>query len=666
MIPMKLRKTLLVGLLLLGPAARTVPDEGMWTYDNLPKKLLKERYAFEPSQEWLDHVRMASVRFNSGGSGSFVGAHGLVMTNHHVALESVQKLSGAGLDDFVKNGFYAETTDKEIACPDLELNVLMSIENVTERVKKAENPRSEMKRIESEEAQKSNLRCDVVTLYNGGVYALYRYKQYTDVRLVWAPELAVGFYGGDPDNFTYPRFNLDCSFFRVYENGKPIASPSHLTWSKAGAKEGDLVFVSGHPGTTNRLQTLSMLEAYRDVIYPGVLHWLDKERVALREYAKAGEEQAREIREEIFGIENSYKALAGELDSLRDPAVWSKKKLDEDAFLATEAGAKVKEAVEKIAEGKKTLARAYPVLQSSQIPGKLNSLAEQMFEYFQLPKDNEAARKTAELALFSPAPIYKGMEEVLLKTAFEHAKTTLGADHPVTKALLGDKEPAERAKELVATTKLIDPASRKKLAEGGLQGLAKAGEPFFELMMRVEEAVEPFRAELRTRQGMERRLNSQVADARFLAYGQDVYPDATFTLRLSFGVVKGYEFGTTQVPYKTTFGGLYDRHDSFDGKEPWRLPERVLAARPKVDLSTPLNFVCTADIIGGNSGSPVVDREGKVVGLIFDGNIQSLGGNFLYDERAGRAVAVHSSGILEALRKIYGATKLADEITAGS
>ena len=663
MIAKKLLLTLASVLTALLTTTR-LPDEGMWTFENPPTKILKERYGFAPDAQWFDHLRVCSVRFNSGGSGSFVSPHGLVMTNHHVALESVQKLSSAA-NDYVKNGFLAATLADEIPCKDLELNVLMSFADVTERVKAAKNPQAESERIAVEENQKTGLRCDVTKLYNGGVYMVYRFKQFTDVRLVWAPELAVGFYGGDPDNFTYPRFNLDCSFFRVYEAGKPIQSPDHLRWSKDGCKEGDLVFVSGHPGTTNRLQTLATLTTYRDVIYPTVLGELDKRRQALRDYAQGGAEQAREIRDEMFGIENTFKALTGELDCLRDAAVMQRKQEQETAFLATEAGQKVKPAVEKIATVRAEYGRIYPLLFLSNLPGKLAELAQNLLEYYEIPAENAAARKTAELALFSSAPIYPGMEEVLLRTTFQSALDRLGAEHALVQTLLAGKTPAERATQLVKETKLIQVETRKKLAAAGPEGLVDAKEPFVELIGALHEAMQPLRQKVGPLLGTEQRLNTQIAEARFAAFGKESYPDATFTLRLAFGVVKGYEWGTTQIPCKTTFGGLYDRHDSFDGREPWRLPERALAARAKVDMSTPLNFVSTADIIGGNSGSPVVDRKGEVVGLIFDGNIQSLGGNFVYDERWGRSVAVDSRGILEALRKIYDAGKLADEITGG-
>ncbi|MCC6669965.1 MAG: S46 family peptidase [Planctomycetes bacterium] len=653
------------------PADTAQPDEGMWRFDKPPRKVLKERYGFEPDQAWLDHLRVASVRFNSGGSGSFVSPHGLVMTNHHVALESIQKLSGAGRD-LVKNGFLARTNAEELRCKDLELNVLMSIEDVTRRVREAADAREEMRQIEAEEAKKSGLRCDVVTLYNGGVYALYRYQQYTDVRLVMAPELAVGFYGGDPDNFTYPRYNLDFSFFRVYADGQPLQGNPHLRWARSGVQEGDLVFVSGHPGDTARLETVAQLEAYRDVIYPMVLRRLDRFRAALREYSAKGEEQGRQIQDEVFGLENSFKALSGELDALRDSVIMKAKADQEAAFLATEAGTKVKDAFGRIAAGRERLRAVYPTLIHANLPGKLGSLTQELLQYHEVPAENEAARKTAELALFSTAPIHLEMEEVQLRACFAAALQDLGKDNPLVQAMLADPtageeekllSPEAAARAIVAGTKVHDLETRQKLAKGSIEDLIATKDPMVNLIVRIEQAVAPLRGQLAPIFAAERKLEGEIADARFAAYGEDVYPDATFTLRLSFGVVKGYELGTTFVPYKTTFGGLFDRHDSFDGKPPYHLPERMLQARTKIDLRTPLNFVCTADIIGGNSGSPVVNRASEVVGLIFDGNIQSLSGRFQYDERIGRSVAVDARGIVEALRKVYDAGALADELT---
>lgn len=651
----------LLALLPSAVSAPIAPDEGMWTFENPPLAILKERYDFEPDQAWFDHLRLSSVRLNSGGSGSFVSPNGLVMTNHHVALESVQKLSEEGTDRVV-NGFYAATREEELACPDLEINVLISTEDVTARVQAADDAMDEMDKIEEEESNSTGLRCDVETMYQGGMYTIYRYKQYTDVRLVWSPELEVGFYGGDPDNFTYPRFNLDASFFRVYEDGEPIDSPAHLEWSAHGATDGELVFVSGNPGSTLRLNTMAQLETYRDAIYPMVLRGLTNRRTRILEYTSKGEEEQRRAKDELFGIENSLKALTGELDALRDDEIMADKAAKEAAFLETEAGQEVKDAFEQIVQTQQAFSMVYPTFALSAVQSRIFDLMMELVNYVTTPATNTGLRQTQELALFSEAPIYEDLERVLIASDLQEALDSLGGDNPVVRALLQGRSPQEQADYLVTNTGLTDLESRRQLATMDINGLLTAGEPMIQVLFDLERSRMPLIQQSQAIRRIEEELAERIAAARFKAYGKNTYPDATFTLRLSFGVVKGYEQGTREIPYKTTFGGLFDRHDSFDGREPYSLPQRMLDARSELDMSTPLNFVCTADIIGGNSGSPVVNRDNQVVGLIFDGNIESLIGRFTYDERQARSVAVHSSGIIEALRVVYKAEGLVREI----
>lgn len=651
----------LLALLPSAVSAPSAPDEGMWTFENPPLAILKERYDFEPDQAWFDHLRLSSVRLNSGGSGSFVSANGLVMTNHHVALESVQKLSEESTD-LVKNGFYAPTREQELPCPDLEINVLISTEDVTARVQAADDAMDEMDKIEEEESNKTGLRCDVETMYQGGMYTVYRYQQYTDVRLVWSPELDVGFYGGDPDNFTYPRFNLDASFFRVYENGEPIESPAHLEWSDHGATDGELVFVSGNPGSTLRLDTMAQLETYRDVIYPMVLKGLTNRRTRILEYTSKGEEEQRRAKDELFGIENSLKALTGELEALRDDEIMADKAAKEAAFLETEAGQEVKDAFEQIVQTQQAFGMVYPTFALSAVQSRIFDLMMELVNYVTTPATNTGLRQTQELALFSAAPIYEDLERVLIASDLQEALDALGGDNPVVQAMLQGRSPQEQADYLVTNTGLTDLESRRQLATMDINGLLTSGEPLIQVLFELERSRMPMIQQSQAIRRVEEDLAERIAAARFKAYGKNTYPDATFTLRLSFGVVKGYEQGTREIPYKTTFGGLFDRHDSFDGREPYSLPQSMLDAREDLDMSTPLNFVCTADIIGGNSGSPVVNRDNQVVGLIFDGNIESLIGRFTYDERQARSVAVHSSGIIEALRVVYKAEGLVREI----
>ncbi len=687
-----MKKSTRAAVLAAGLTVAALPshsDEGMWTFDNLPAQQLKERYGFEATPQWLEKVRLGAVRFNDGGSGGFVSANGLVLTNHHVALGQLQKIS-TEKNDYVKNGFFARSQDQELKCPDLELNVLVSMENVTDRVLGAikkgasdkeqnEQRKAAMAHIEKESTQKTKLRSDVVELYQGGEYWLYRYKKYTDIRLVMAPEAQAAFYGGDPDNFTYPRFDLDFAFFRVYENGKPVKPMSYFQWSDKGAQNDELVFVVGHPGHTDRLKTVRQLELERDTALPLTLVMLRERRKAFYAYSAEGPEQRRRAKDGIFGIENAIKAISGELEGLQDAKLLAQKKSEEQALREkVAADAKLKadygDAWDKIAKAQDQLQpRVKQQLFRGFYGSKLAGFATTIVHYVaEVKKPNEkryeefrdSALESLNFRLFSPAPVYPDMEEAILADILQQAKDELGEGDAHVKAALGGKTPQEKAHELVSGTQLADPKVRKALVDGGEKAVAASKDP----MIVWARQLDPSYRELRKWyeddiQSVEALEGNKIAKARFAIYGKSTYPDATFTLRLSFGRVASYELGTTTVPYKTTFYGLYDRAASFDGKPPFDLPEKVAAAKGKLDLSTPLNFVTTNDIIGGNSGSPVLNAEGQYVGLIFDGNIQSLVWRYAYSDATGRAVAVHSSGIVEAMRKIYGMDALADELT---
>ncbi len=665
-------------------------DEGMWTFDNLPVKLLKDRYGFVPAPGWVEHLQLASVRFNDGGSGAFVSKDGLVLTNHHVALGQLQKMSAPG-KDYVKEGFLARSAAEEIKCPDLEINVLVSLENVTPRVMKAEDPESpekdqndqrkaEISRITKESTEKTGLRSDVVELYQGGEYWLYRYKKYTDMRLVMAPELQAAFYGGDPDNFTYPRYALDFAFFRVYENGEPVHPEHFLKWSKDGAADGELVFVTGHPGHTDRLKTVAQLEYERDLGLPLYLEIAEKKRRDYYDYAALGAEQERRSKDRVFSVENAIKAVTGELEGLRDAALMRSKKEDEDALRKAVAGSRdpaaraAKGSWDKIAATQKTFAArrlqmSYRRFDATKVAGLAASIVRYAAETAK-PNDKrweeyrESNLESLRFRLFSPAPLYPDMEEFLLERTLSDALGKLGPDDAYVKAALGGRTPADAARELIKGTKLFDPAERRRLVDGGEKAVAASADALIVWQRRLDPI---YREQRRWYEDeIESALTAEgnrIAKARFAAYGKSTYPDATFTLRLSYGKVSGYELGTTSVAPFTTFYGLYDRAFGHSEKPPFDLAPKVKAARGGLDLAARLNFVTTNDIIGGNSGSPVVNAKGEYVGLIFDGNIQSLAGRYAYDETRGRAVAVHSSGILEAMRTIYGMDALADELT---
>jgi hypothetical protein len=662
-------------------------DEGMWTFDNPPVKQLQEKYKFTPTQQWLDHLRLSCVRLNDGGSGSFVSPHGLLLTNHHVALGQLQKNSSAE-HDYVRDGFYATTPEEEMKSPDLEVNVLVSMENVTERVnvavKTATTPEEEFKKrngviadIERESTEKTGLRSDVVTLYAGGEYWLYRYKKYTDVRLVFAVEQQTAFYGGDPDNFTYPRYDLDMALFRVYENGKPIDSKDYLKWNPKGAGDGDLVFVSGHPGGTERLVTYAYLENLRDNTLPYVIELLKSRIAVLKDYAARGPEQSRQSTTLIFGLENSRKVIEGRRDGLQDKNLMEKKRTEEETFRSK---------VDANAEWKKEYAGAWTMEEEAlqkvkprnkeqffrSTDSQLSGLAVQVVTYVaevkkpdgeRLPGFHDSQLESLKHRLFSPAPIYPDMEIARMTGALEVGLKELGPNDPWLKAVLDGKSPKEAAEYLVHNTKVADPAFRKSLVDGGQAAVDASTDPFIAMARRIDpirrEQIKWFQDNV---ESVDERAGELLGKARFAVYGKNTYPDATFTLRLSYGQVLGYPMNGTIAPSKTTFYGLYDRAASFDYKVPFDLPKRYIDGKDKLDLTTPFNFVTTNDIIGGNSGSPVVDRNGEIVGLIFDGNIESLVGDFVYDSYQNRAVAVHTGGMTEALKKLYGAQKLVDEL----
>jgi hypothetical protein len=673
------------GLVCLRPA---LADEGMWTFDNPPLKLLQERYGFTPTREWLDHVRLSSVRFNDGGSGSFVSATGLVLTNHHVGVGQLQKLSTPE-KDHVKNGFYARTHAEELTCPDLELNVLISMEDVTSRVTRAAAPgmsesnalkaqKAEIAQIEKESAEKTGLRAEVVSLYQGGEYWLYRYKKYTDVRLAFAPEQQAAFFGGDPDNFTFPRHALDFAIFRVYENDRPVSSEHYLKWNGRGAADGELVFVSGHPGSTERKKTLAELEVARDYEYPSILKILTRRLELLRRFAAQGPEQARQANNQIFGIENAVKAFTGEYDGLRDKTLLAKKEKDEKEFRQRVAAnpewqKAYGSAWDDIARAEKRRAEMFNTIRYRSLRGsRLGLVALQVVRYATETKKPDAERleeyhdsqlESLKFRLFSPAPFFPAMEEMLLANTLQESLDELGADDPFVKAALGGRSPAQLAKEMVAGTKLTDAAVRKSLAEGGEAAVAASNDPLIQFARRIDPHFRQMRKWLQDNiESVETPAGEKIGRARFAVYGKSAYPDATFTLRLTYGTVRGFPMNGTNAPSKTTLYGLYDRAISFDMKPPYDMTERFVKGKEKLDLSTPLNFVTTCDVVGGNSGSPVLNRAGELVGLIFDGNIQSLVGNFVYVEENNRSVAVHPAAILETMRKLYHAGGLADEL----
>ncbi|MGA9623181.1 MAG: S46 family peptidase [Bryobacteraceae bacterium] len=673
------------GAFLAGIPSRA--DEGMWTFDNPPLKQLQEKYRFTPTKEWLDHVRLSSVRLNDGGSGSFVSAHGLLLTNHHVARGQLQKNSTKE-HDYIQDGFYAATPGQEMKSPDLEVDVLVSMENVTARVlsavktaKTAEEEFAARKAaiagIERESQQKTGLRSDVVTLYHGGEYWLYRYKKYNDVRLVFAPEEQIAFFGGDPDNFTYPRYDLDMALFRVYENGKPLDTKDYLKWNPQGAADNELVFVAGNPGSTARADTMAQLEFLRDVSEPPTIQVLKSRIAVLNQYSALGPEQARQAATMIFGLENSLKLSEGRYKGLLDAAIMAKQHKEEEEFQAQVMGnaqwkAAYGGAWDAIAATEKKEAARFQEQLFRTVNSQFATIAMTLVQYVaevkkpdgeRLEGYHESQLDSLKYRMFSPAPLYPAFEIARLAGSLENSLAELGPNDPYLKIVLDGRTPREAAAALVDGTKLADPALRRKLVDGGEAAVAASDDPMIVLARRLD----PMRRESikwseDNVSSVLQRAGEQLGKARFAVYGKSAYPDATFTLRLSYGQVQGYPMNGTKAPYKTTFYGLYNQALGFDLQGPFALPSRYTEGRGKLDLATPLDFVTTNDVVGGNSGSPVINAKAEIVGLVFDGNIESLIGDFVYDGAANRTVAVHTAAMTEALRKLYNAPALVREL----
>jgi hypothetical protein len=676
-----------------------VSDEGMWLLNDPPRELLQQKYGFDLTDAWLKNAMLASVRLNSGGSGGFVSPEGLLVTNHHVAADSVQKLSKPGFDLYT-DGFYAATREAELKCPDLEVNVLQEIVDVTQEVNAAVTPnmtpaqafaarRAVMAQIEKESLDKTGLRSDVVTLYNGGLYHLYRYKKYTDVRLVFSPEKAIAGFGGDVDNFEFPRMNLDVAFFRVYENDKPAKTPNFFKWSATGPKENDLVFVTGHPGTTQRLETLARLKHRRDFTLPYTLARLRTLEAALLQYSDQHPENRRRAATDLHSVANARKAFSGQLQGLLDPTILQQKAESDLVLIRKNWPKDVPEpgpnhlppplfgpwkTIADIQQKLREFEKPYSLLEMGHaFQSPLFTIARHLVRLAEeLPKKSpdrlreyrDSNLESLKFQLFSPAPIYPDLERAKLTASLTFLAENLGGDDPIVQLVLAGKNPAARADELVAGTKLFDPEVRKKLFEGGKPSIDTSTDPMILLAKAVDAEARRLRSRYETEvEEPERQAYAELARMRFAAFGKSVAPDATFTLRLAFGTVKGYEVGGEKLPFYTTFGQAFEKHAAMGGKEPFDLPKRWLDGKAKLDLATPFNFVSTADTIGGNSGSPVLNRAGELVGVNFDRNRHGLVRNFVYTDVQARHIAVHSQAVLEALRKLYPAEPLVQELT---
>lgn len=650
-----------------------LPDEGMWPFHDLPRETLKEKYGFEPDQEWLDHLRMASLKVSEGGSASFVSSEGLVMTNHHVALGLINALSSEE-QDLVEGGFLARTREEELPCPDAELEQLVSMKEVTEEIRAAtegieddtramQARRAVIGRMEARESEATGLRCKVVSLHGGAQYYLYCSKVYEDVRLVFAPEKQVAYFGGDRDNFTYPRYCLDVSFLRAYEDGKPARIENHLEWCPDGVGEGDLIFISGNPASTGRYHTLGRLRFERDVYMPGVLQLIQDREAALSDYAEGNEDRRMEVLDELFSLRNSIKAYTGMLKALEDPEIWGELERREKAFREKmKDNEEVIAAFETIEEVRKRYGEIFGELAFMRLDGELGQRASAAVGMAMAADRMGEEQLRQRLETITSGEINEDLASARLAAGLSTARAMLGEDHPYVKTALQGRGPGKAAEEIVEATILKDPEAVGKLVHGGPDALKASQDTLVQMALLRHPKLAEKRREAQKLMARESAAEPVIARARFRLHGDEVYPDATFTLRLSFGEVKGYELGTTDVPWKTNFWGLYARNSSMDGAFPYNLPERWEGAAGKLDLDTPLNFVSTADTTGGNSGSPAVDRDGHVVGVLFDGNIQSLLVDNLYDETVARSICVDTRGIAHALDRIYNAKHLLEEL----
>jgi V8-like Glu-specific endopeptidase len=678
---MTLRRAAAAAAIAALPLTAVHADEGMWTFDAFPAAKMKATYGWAPDQAWLDKVRSAAVRLTGGCSASFVSDQGLILTNHHCVVDCLQNLSTAS-NDLVANGFNAATRERERKCPGQQAEVVTSITDVTPAVKSAVGALLGEAAVKARDAKIAEIekagctdtattRCQVVKLYGGGEYKLYKYRKYSDVRVVWAPEFQAAFFGGDPDNFNFPRYALDAAFLRAYEGGKPVATPAHLQFDPRAPVDGEVTFVVGNPGSTQRLFTLDQLAVQREVALPVTIQTYSELRGRLINAMESSPTKAREGGDTLFGLENSLKVYMGRAKALNDPA-FMKTLIDaETALKATAAkNPAIGDPWAQIAQADRAYRDIYLPYRFTTPRGELYSYAIELVRAAEerakpngerLPEYTESRLPLLEKQVLDPKPVYPWLEEMMLEWSLSKAREYLGADDPDTKLLLGKESPEQLASRLVAGSKLADPAYRKALWDGGLAAIQASKDPMILYALKLD----PRQRQLQ--QAYDERYDAPVtaaqaklAAARFDAYGNSVYPDATFTLRISYGQVKGWVERGQQVPTRTTIGGAFERAT---GAQPFKLAKAFVANEPRIDKATVYDFVTTNDIIGGNSGSPVIDRNGTVIGAAFDGNIHSLGGNYGYDPVLNRTVVVSMAAVQEALKHIYPAPALLAELT---
>jgi Peptidase S46 len=674
--------------LAISSAARA--EEGMWTLDAFPADQMRKIYGWAPDQAWLDKVQAATVRLTGGCSASFVSDAGLILTNHHCVRSCVQALSTADAD-YIEAGYNPAKREEERTCPGQQAEVVTGVTDVTQTVKSAIGGSTGEALVKARDAAIAKLeqdgctdtattRCEVVGLFGGGQYKMYKYRKYSDVRLAWAPEAQAANFGGDPDNFNYPRYGMDASFLRAYENGQPVATRAHLTWNPRAPKDGEITFVVGNPGSTQRLLTETQRRFARDVQYPVVLPVVAELRGRLIAAMKGDAERTRTGTDLLEGLENSYKAQTGYWGALRNPA-FAKKLAD------AETGLRAKVAADPALKAR--IGDPWAALDAADVKRRqlfldlffLENFAganSELYNYAKtlvraaaerekpngerMPGFTDAALPLLAKQLTDEQPVYPWLEELTMAFWLSKTRELLKTDTPTVQRLLGKESPEELAARVVGGSKLADPTVRKALLDGGMKAIKASKDPMIQLALKADPDARAVRRQWEAEvTGPAAVASAKLADARFAVYGDTLYPDATFTQRISYGSVKGWDERGTKVPITTKFAGLYDRAT---GNDPYDLPAGFKRAKGKIDMKTTYDFVSTNDIIGGNSGSPVIARDGSVIGAAFDGNIHSLGGNFGYDPALNRTVVVSTAAVQEGLEKVYPNPRLVRELAA--
>ena len=679
---------LLAGTAMIMPVSPASADEGMWTFDNFPIAAVNRQYGTHLDQAWLDRVRGAAVRLSTGCSASVVSGEALVLTNNHCVAECAQDLSSKA-SDYYTHGYIAKGREEERKCAGMQAEILTSISDVTGRVQAAGKGLAGDALVKARTAVTSTIekdacgndprfRCQVVDLYHGGQFKLYKYRKYSDVRLVFSPGVQTAFFGGDPDNFNFPRYDLDSAFVRLYENGAPVATADHLKWNAAPPHAGEPVFVAGNPGGTDRQLTLPQLETQRDLQIPMTLVQFSELRGRLTRFGEESPENKRIAQDLLFGLENSYKVYFGRLFALNSGDLMANKQKEQAALQvrvkSLKLGADFGNPWAQIAGAQNDLKSLYLPYRfveggplGSDLFGYARSLVRAAAERQKpsadrLPGYADSQLPLLEKQVLDAKPVEASLEQQLLEFWLAKSREYLTADNPYTHLLLGRDSPEDLSAAL-AQSKLGDPAVRKALWDGGWAAVQASSDPMIRYVLRIDPEARKLRTQWDNRvTGPIAAASEKIAKARFAAYGDKVYPDATFTLRLSYGKIDGWTYQGTAVPPFTYFKGLYERAT---GKPPFDLDERWVAAQNTLNPDTVFDISTTNDIIGGNSGSPLINANGEVIGAIFDGNIHSLGGDYGYDPALNRAVAVSTAAVSEALRKVYHADALANEL-AGS